>query len=152
MKRHDFISSIVLFCIGLFIIFYALQFNLGNLNSPGSGFMPFLTGLIICGFSSITFFQAFLDKSAGVEKIWAGVKFQKLISTIVMLIAYVLLIEPLGFIICSFFLILALMRYISFQSWLRSILGAGLISILSYLLFDTWFKAQLPRGIFGFLG
>lgn len=150
MKRHDFISSIVFFCIGLFIVLYAPQFNLGNLSSPGSGFMPFLTGLIVCGFSTITFLQAFLDKSAGVEKIWANVKFQKLISTILLMIAYALLLKSLGFIICSFFLILFSMRYVGLQTWPRSVLVVSLILIITYLLFETSLKLQLPRGIFGF--
>lgn len=150
MKRHDLASSSVFFCVGLFIVFYAPQFGIGSLSTPGTGFMSFLTGLIICGFAAATFLRAFLDKSTQVEKIWAEVKFQKLILVILMLIAYALLLKPLGFIIDSFFLILFLIRYMGSQTWIRSILWAGLSSILSYLLFETWLQAQLPRGIFGF--
>ncbi len=150
MRRHDLISSTIFFCFGLFIVLFAPQFDLGVPSSPGPGFMPFLTGLIICSFSITIFFRAFFDKSTEIEKIWAGVRFGKLISLNLMLIAYAFLINPLGYIICSFFLILFLMRYIGLQNWKRSIFGGGLSSILSYLLFDTWLKVQLPTGIFGF--
>lgn len=150
MRRHDLISSTILFLIGLFIIFYAPQFGLGSPSMPGPGFMPFLTGLVICSFSMITFLRAFLDKAGGIEEIWAKIKFQKLIFTILILIIYTLLLKKIGFIVCTFFLILILVRYTGSRTWFVSILCGGLSSILSYLLFETWLKAQLPKGIFGF--
>lgn len=150
MRRHDLLSSIIFFCIGLFIVFYAPQFGIGSLSTPGTGFTPFLTGLIICGFATTIFLQALLGKSGRVEKIWAGIKLKKRVLSVLMLIAYAFLLEPLGFIIDSFLLILFLTRYMGSQSWKRSFLCAGLSSILSYLLFETWLKAQLPRGIFRF--
>jgi len=150
MRRHDLLSSIIFFCVGLFIVFYAPQFGIGTLSKPRTGFMPFLTGLIICALATTIFIQALLDKSGKAEKIWARVKFRKLIFSILMLIAYALLLVRLGFIINSFILILFLTRYMGSQSWRKSFLCGGLSSILSYLLFETWLKAQLPRGILGF--
>lgn len=150
MIKHDLISSTILFCIGLFITFYAPQFDLGSSSTPGPGFMPFLAGLVICGFSAITFLRALLNKSVQVEEIWAKVKFQKLIFTILILIIYTLLLKEIGFIVCTLFLILMLVRYTGSRTWFVSILCGVLSSILSYLLFETWLKAQLPKGIFGF--
>jgi putative tricarboxylic transport membrane protein len=150
MKRNDLISSGVFFGVGLLIILYSPQFDLGSLSSPGPGFMPFLSGVIVCGFASVTFLGTFRDKSASVEKVWGKVNFRKLIFVLLLLCAYAGLLKPLGFIICSFFLILILMHYIGLQPWFKSILGAGLSSIMSYLLFETWLKSELPRGILGF--
>ena len=150
MRKHDLISSTVLFVIGLFIVFYAPQFGLGSLSVPGPGFMPFLAGLVICGFSIITLLRAFLSQSAGVEKIWTNIKLRRMILTLVMLIIYTSLLRTLGFVICTFFLILILVRFAVSRSWLSSILIGGLSSILSHLLFETLLKAQLPKGIFGF--
>jgi hypothetical protein len=112
--------------------------------------MPFLSGLVICFFSVITFLSAFLSKSTDVEKIWAGVKFRKLIFVILTMIVYTLLLRKMGFIISTFFLILMLGRYTGSRSWFVSILFGGLSAILSYLLFEVWLKAQLPKGILGF--
>ena len=150
MRRHDLLSSIIFFCVGLFIVFYAPQFGIGSLHKPGTGFMPFLTGLIICILAAIIFVQALLDRSSKIEKIWAGVKFQKLIFSILMLITYGLLLKGFGFIIDSFFLILFLTHYMGSQSWKKSFLCGGLTSILCYLLFEVWLKSQLPKGILGF--
>lgn len=150
MNRHDMMSSFIIFCFGLLVVLYSPHFNLGSLSRPGSGFMPFLSGIIICAFSTITFLQAFFHKPYEVEKIWAKVKFQNIISVILILIVYILLLKLLGFIICSFFLILITMRYSGSQTWTKSVLVAGLSSILFYLLFDTWLKGQLPKGILEF--
>ena len=150
MEKHDLISSTILFCVGLFIVLYSPQFDLGNTTMPRSGFMPFLTGILMCIFSIITFFQAYLDKSGKVEKIWANIRFRKLVFVLLMLLIYTLLLEKLGFIICTFFMILILIRFVGPQTWLNSFLVAGLTSIISYLLFETWLKAQLPKGILGF--
>lgn len=150
MRRYDLISGAVLFLFGLVILFYAPQFDLGSFSEPGPGFMSFFAGLIICIFSSITFFVALRNKSSKVEKIWVEVKFQKLIFTMLILLIYTFVFEKLGFMICTFFLILTMVRFVGYQTWFKSILTAIASTILSYLLFQTWLQTQLPRGIFGF--
>ena len=114
--------------------------------------MPFLSGLLICGFSVITFFRAFFDQSAEVEKVWAGVKFQKLIFVTLMLLLYGVLINTLGFIICSLLLMMITVRYVGSQTWRRAILVSILSSVGSYFLFEVWLSVPLPRGILEFLG
>ena len=150
MRSHDLLSSTILFSFGLFITLYAPHFDLGSLSMPGPGFMPFLAGLVTCIFSFVTFLQALLNRSAEAEKLWGKVRFQKIILAILILIAYALMIKTLGFLICTFFMILSLVRFVAYQTWVKSIVAGGLTSILGYLLFETWLQAQLPKGLFGF--
>jgi putative tricarboxylic transport membrane protein len=150
MRKHDLISSGVLSCIGLFIVFYSPQFDLGNTSAPGPGFMPFLAGLSILGFSAITCVRAFLNKEDGKERIWVNVRFSKIIFAVSILFIYALLFEKIGFIVCTFFLILFLIRYAGSRTWFVSIVGASLTTFSSYLLFVKWLKTQLPTGIIGF--
>jgi len=150
MKKHDIASGIVFLCLGLFIIFYSPVFDIGSLKTPGSGFMPFLSGVIICLFSGLTLLNTFFYKAGEIESRHKKVKFRNLILAVLALIAYPLLIKWAGFVICSFFLILITMRYAGSQTWVATILGGGLASILSYLLFEVLLKSQLPRGILGF--
>ena len=152
MKRYDLINSSLCFFFGLSIILYAPEFDLGSLRAPGSGFMPFLSGLLICGFSGITFFRALFDQSTEVEKVWAGVKFQKLIFVLLMLLLYGVLMNTLGFIVCSLLLLLITVRYVGSQTWRGAILVSIISSVGSYVLFEVWLSVPLPRGILGFLG
>lgn len=150
MKKHDLGTSVLLFVVGLFIIFYAPEFGLGTMGVPGPGFMPFCTGFVMCIFSTITFLQALFSKPVEREKIWAGVRFPKLILVLMALVIYALVFKPLGFLLSTFILILVLMRYIETQNWMTCVLGGVFSSGLSYLLFEIWLKAQLPKGVFGF--
>lgn len=150
MRRHDLISSTIWFFAGLFITFYAPQFDLGTVSMPGSGFMPFLAGILICIFSVLTFVQAYFNKAGKTEKIWGHIQFRKLIFVLLSLLIYTFFLDIIGFLICTFFLIFFLIYFVGSENWLKSVLGAGLTSILSHLLFDIWLKAQLPKGIFGF--
>jgi putative tricarboxylic transport membrane protein len=150
MRRHDLISSTIWFCTGLFITLYAPQFDLGTASMPGSGFMPFLAGIFICIFSALTFLQAHFDKEGKTEKLWENIRFRKLIFVVSGLLIYTFFLDIVGFLICTFLLILFFIHFVGSENWLISIVGAVLTSILSYLLFDTWLQANLPKGILGF--
>ena len=150
MRKHDLISSTVWFCAGLFITLYAPQFDLGTASAPGTGFMPFLAGIIMCVFSAATFGQAYFNQNRNSEKIWDGVQFHKLIFVALGLFIYTFFLDMVGFLICTFLLILFLIRFVGSEKWPKSIAGAILTSALCYLLFDKWLQANLPRGILGF--
>ena len=150
MRRHDLISSTVWFCAGLFITLYAPQFDLGTASAPGTGFMPFLAGIIMCIFSAVTFGQAYFNKDRAYEKIWDNIQFQKLIFVALGLLIYTFFLDIVGFLICTFLLILFFIRFVGSENWFKSIIGAILTSIFCYLLFDKWLQANLPRGILGF--
>jgi len=150
MRKHDLISSTVWFCTGLFITLYAPQFDLGTASAPGTGFMPFLAGMIMSVFSAATFGQAYFNQNRKTEKIWDGVQFLKLIFVALGLFIYTFFLDTVGFLICTFLLILFLIRFVGSEKWPKSIAGAILTSALCYLLFDKWLQANLPRGFLGF--
>ena len=150
MRRHDLISSTIWFCAGLFITLYAPQFDLGTASAPGTGFMPFLAGILMCIFSAVTFLQAYFNQDRKSEKLWENIQFQKLIFVALGLFIYTFFLDLVGFLICTFLLILFLIRFVGSENWPKSIAGAILTSALCYLLFDKWLQANLPRGILGF--
>ena len=150
MRKPDLTSGIFFLLFGIFVISYSPRFDLGTLNRPGSGFMPFLSGLLICTFSILILIQSWFKKSEVVEKVWVEVNFLKIVLAILILTVYGLLINRLGFLVSSFFLILTLMHYIGSSTWRMSLLAAFLVSAIAYLLFGIWLKVPLPKGMFGF--
>jgi putative tricarboxylic transport membrane protein len=150
MRKHDFLSSIIFFGIGFLVILFAPSYELGGFRRPGPGLIPFITGIFICFFSMVTFFQAYISKGKKDLDLWSNVRFRNQLFVIMTLFVYALILEKIGFLISTFFLILFLMRFVDPVSWFSTLLGSGLASILSYLLFETWLKTQLPKGIFGF--
>jgi hypothetical protein len=56
-EQHP-IASVVLLVLGLAIAIGGLHYGWGSLDSPGAGFVPFLAGAAMAGFSAITLLQS----------------------------------------------------------------------------------------------
>ena len=149
--NHDQVSSGVWFFLGLAVCLGSTQYKLGTPASPGTGFMPFLTGLAICLFSGVGFFHATLRRKQGEG--WApllrGFRWRNALIILLSLLAYALLLAPLGFFLCTTLFIAFLLRAIVPQRWRVVIAGALLTAGASYLIFEVWLKAQLPKGPLG---
>jgi putative tricarboxylic transport membrane protein len=150
MKKNDCITSVIWFCAGLFITVYAPRFKLGTASEPGSGLMPFVSGIVICVSSTITFLISIANTSGSIKKVWENIHIRKLLFIFIVLLLYAFMMEKIGFILCTFAMVLLLVRFVDPQSWLKSLITAGVSSTAAYILFETWLQAQLPKGIFGF--
>ena len=149
--NNDQLSGAVWFGLGLAVCLGSLQYKLGTPAAPGTGFMPFLTGLAICSFSGIGLIHATLRKKQGEG--WApvlrGVTWKNAMIILVSLLAYALLLFPLGFVITTTLFIAFLLRAIVPQRWSVVIACSILTAAASYLIFEVWLKAQLPKGPLG---
>jgi putative tricarboxylic transport membrane protein len=152
MLNNDQGSSAFWFFIGLIIIFASIPLDLGKVRTPGTGFMPFLTGIAICSFSVIGFFHATVGNGKG--KKWKnflkGVRWEKPLLAMASLVVYAFLLEKLGFLLDTILLIAFLLKAIEPQKWLIIILGALFTSAAMYIIFQVWLQVQLPAGILKF--
>lgn len=149
--NNDQVSSAVWFIVGLAICLVSFHYKLGSPSSPGSGFMPFLAGAAICFFSLMGFISATIKRKRG-EK-WLNflrnLHWERAFVILTSLVAYGLLLKPLGFFLCTTLLIGFLLRAFHSKQWSRVVGGALLTAAASYLIFDVWLKTQLPKGLFG---
>ena len=148
---NDQVSSGVLFFIGLASCLGSLSYNLGVLSSPGSGFMPFLTGAAIMFLSGVGFISATLKAKR--EERWIsllkGLRWRSPLIIFSSLMVYPLLLVSLGFLLCTALFIAFLLRAIGHQRW-PVVVGYALFSAFaSYFVFEVWLKAQLPKGLLG---
>jgi len=150
--NNDQVSSGIWFFIGLTICLASLQYKLGTLSSPSSGFMPLLSGLAISFFSLMGFIDATIRKKKG--EVWTGflkvVRWEKALIVLISLFAYGLLLGPIGFFLCTLLFIGFLLRVIVPQRWLLVTGGSLLITVASYIVFEVFLKARLPKGFLGF--
>ena len=151
MKNNDQRSSIIWLAIGLAIVFYSTKYGLGLLSSPGPGFVPFLSGLVIAGLALIVLLQQhWKGNNDTLRGLWQKKDWLTMFKVMGALVLYAVFLKSLGFLLITFFMIVYLFRAIEPMSWKRVLAGAFLTAFGSYVVFDLWLEAQLPTGIFGF--
>lgn len=152
-KRSKIFEGILWLGIGLFICFLAFGFEIGSFNSPGPGFLPFLTGIFISIMGLIIIIsQTFLKKKnlkTEMENSLLRVSpSPRFLYTISILLVYIIFIEPLGFILSTSLVMFCLFFDFEKKNYIGSLLFSFLTSFLSYLIFEIWLRCQLPKGIF----
>jgi hypothetical protein len=150
--NDDQLSGGIWFSIGLTICLASLPYKLGTFSSPESGLMPFLCGLAIVFFSLVGFIHATIRKNRG--EVWTNplkaVRWEKALLILISLFAYGLLLEPIGFFLCTLLFIAFLLRVIVPQRWLLVTVASLLITVSAYIVFEILLKAQLPKCFLGF--
>ena len=149
--NNDQVSSTVWFLLGLAVCLGSLQYKMGSPASPGTGFMPFLTGAAICFFSGAGLIDATLRrrKGEGWTSPLQGVLWKNALVILISLLAYGLLMVPLGFFLTTILFIAFLLRAITPQRWSVVAACSILTAAASYLIFEVWLQAQLPKGPWG---
>jgi putative tricarboxylic transport membrane protein len=152
MKGFDRVTSLIQFLLAVFLIWQSSLMPIGRFGKPGPGFLPLGVGILMALLSGFLWIEAGLQKSppgkvrflTG-EGRWPGV-----VWTVVSLLAYALLVESLGFLLTTLFLLLFLFRFIGKQIWWLAITETFSITLVAHLLFKVALKVQLPGGLFSF--
>ncbi len=151
--KADRTSSLFWLVVALMAIYGAIQLGLGRLQQPGSGFLSFLAGGFICLMALVVFFQSFFTGKGFQTKIstlWEGVKWQRPLTIGLLLVAYILALERIGFLLTTLIILGVMFKGVENLPWWKSTLLSASASVAAFLLFDTLLKASLPKGIFGF--
>lgn len=151
--KLDLISSAFWLLISIAATTESYHLGLGSLRKPGSGLLPFVASCFLGLFSVVVFLQAQLGKPKPEEKIWPNRDgWLKVILVFLILLAYALALEKIGFVLDTFLLIFILLKTIEPQSWIKSIAFSLLVTVSSYITFNVWLKVPLPSGLLGLIG
>jgi putative tricarboxylic transport membrane protein len=142
MKKLSLIPFFWL-AIATYFALAAHKLGLGAAGQPGAGFFPFGAALAIGVIALVRLLRASGEIATFAT---SRAEWGRIFSVIASMALYALLLEPLGFALCTFLLIAAYLRLIAEQSWPRSLRFAAAVAILSQLFFDSLLGAPLPRG------
>ena len=156
MKKHPLYLTLVWAGLGFFTSIYAYKLGLGKLSVPGAGFMPFWLGIIIACLAIYKLITEFLTRADGKVAKEKSISSRaekptgiaKLAFIAVILFAYAFILEPLGYIITTFFAMILLLRFAGFTRWILIIVYSTIIVGVSYLMFH-YLGVMLPPGVFG---
>jgi len=149
----DLASGLFLLAVGILLTLQALPLSLWTRAGPEAGFFPLIIGIIIMGFSfiligcSLGSAPAPRDEKISEAQVKRSAGFYKALSYAILMLAYGLLVERLGFLLVSAALLLLILKWLEKQNWRRTLL-VGFSSILSgYFLFKFLLGVPLPAGL-----
>lgn len=146
IRRAEFWSGLFWLAVGSFVCWQALELGLGSLREPGSGFVFFWTGLMICTFAISVAFSGIRGRGPMLGDPWQGTRWRNVLLVIVALVAYALLFEHLGFVVCSLALLLFLMVVVD-PVPLRLAIPIALIAAVGiWYVLEKVLLVQLPKG------
>ena len=135
--------------LGIFVIWSGLKLGVGAIHDPGSGFVVFYAGLLMCVFSLTILVAAVTEGGPTLGSLWAGTRWTKAVVVVVCLLAFAVLFEPLGFLLSSIPLLLLLLRVIDPVRWTLAVPLAVLVPLGVWFVLKHGLLIQLPSGMFG---
>ncbi len=130
----------------------SLQLPLGTLHRPGSGFFPLILGVLLMVLAAGHLAQTWGSTSGWMSAAPASVGWGSVGRVLLFLGAIALataLLEPLGFPLMAFLLMVALLEILGVRRRRDSVLIALCTAIAAYVLFVHWLQIPLPRGWIG---
>lgn len=158
MKTEDHQVFAIFFWVGLgvFVMYSSCRFGLGSFRSPGPGLMPFLLGALLCSVSLYFLATSFFWKNAKKgaesetkEKGQSQANMGKIIFVVASLIVYALVLEKLGYVVSTLFLLFGLFWAAGTTKLVAAVSSVGTV-LLTYFFFSH-LGVTFPQGILKFI-
>ncbi len=140
------LSGIVIFALGIAILWEGRTLTFGSLRNPGSGMFPCLIAIMMLVLSAILIALPPKTESQG-QRI-SGMVLVRICSVFAALVLYALFLETLGFLVVSLLLSMFLFAVFDSRKYWIAVVRAFVLTGLAYVLFDLLLKSNLPRGSF----
>lgn len=144
MSQRDIGAAALTLIFGAAAAYESTKLPFGTVHNPGQGFFPWWTSVLIILLAMILLIRALkLGSSAAREKFG---RIPRVLALLVVLAAYSFLLDPLGYPLCTFLLVLFMLRATDPQRWTVALGMAALTAVGSYVVFAIWLGVPLPRG------
>lgn len=148
LNNSELWGGLIGLAVGGFVIWSGLKLKLGTINDPGSGYVLFYTGILICLFAAAIVVAAITEGGPTFGSRWENARWTKPVIVIVCLIAFSIALDPLGFLLSSIPLMVLLLRMIDPVRWSLAIPIAVLVPLGMWWLLKRLLLIQLPSGVF----
>lgn len=148
LNNSELWGGLIGLALGGFVIWSGLKLKLGTINDPGSGYVMFYTGILICLFASSIIVAAIVEGGPTFASRWQNTRWTKPLLVIACLTAFSLALNPLGFLLSSIPLMLLLLRVIDPVRWTLAIPLAVLVPLGMWWILKRLLLIQLPSGMF----
>ena len=150
-KEKNLVVSLVFMAFGIFLFVESMGIKHMMKNDVGSAFFPKVVAVAITGVSVIRLIMTLREPAGERRKSNSDLKGGWL--TIVLIAAYVMAFQPVGFIISTMvYLFLQILVLVPKEkrSWPLTVIISVVAPIAIYALFTYAISSPLPKGIWGF--
>jgi putative tricarboxylic transport membrane protein len=148
LNNSELWGGLIGLALGIFVIRSGIKLKLGSINDPGSGYVLFYTGILMCLFALTITIAAVTEGKPSFGSRWEGARWTKPLTIIMCLIVFSFALEPLGFLLSAIPLMLLLLRAVDPVRWTLAIPLAVLAPLGVWWVLKRMLLIQLPSGIF----
>jgi putative tricarboxylic transport membrane protein len=141
--RSELRSGIFFFLLSLLVMGESLRVELGTFMEPGSGFLPFGMGLVMCALSVVLIWRGWGVRESQIPHS------RRVVLALASLFVYSLVLNILGFVVATFFLVAILFQLGQSRQWWLVIGMSALVTFLAYLIFGVFLHVYFPIGFLG---
>ncbi len=141
--RSDLRSGLFFFGLSLLLMWESLRVELGTFLAPGSGFLSFGVGLVLCSLSVVLIFRGWSVRRAQTPHS------RRVALAIASLFIYSLVLNALGFVVATFFFVGVLFQLGQPRRWWCLIGMSATVTLLAYVIFGVLLHVYFPKGFLG---
>lgn len=145
MARTDAVTAGTALVFAAVAVYEASKLPFGTVRNPGPGFLPWWAGVTL-GLLAVVLLRQALASRPGVSPAGGGRGVLRVGGLLVVLAAYVLFLEALGYPLSTFLLVLFMLRVVDPHRWALALGVAAIAAVGSYGLFAVWLQVPLPPG------
>lgn len=132
------------------VISEAFELEVGTPSNPGSGFMIFGASGVLSLLALRQFIKSLRPVNRASGEAAERIHWGRIVAVIAVNILYILLLQTLGYLICTFLFLCFLFQVLERGRWIPRVIGSALTSFLTYLLFARLLQFNLPKGVIPF--
>ena len=149
LNNSELWGGLVGLALGVFVVWSGLRLKLGTINDPGSGYVLFYTGLLLCVFAATVIIAAVTEGGPTFGARWKDARWTKPLLVIVCLTAFAFALDTAGFLLSAIPLLLLLLRVVDPVRWSLAIPIALFAPLGVWWVLKRLLLIQLPSGILG---
>lgn len=153
MKIRELPPILFFLLLGLYVSWASRGMGVGTLYRPGSGLMSYYVGLGLVLLSVGMLLRLFLNRSKEEEKVGKSLQaidYPKVALVVASLVVYSLVIESLGYLVATLFLLVIL--FLCAGSKRTSAVVASILTLLITYFGFTYLGVRFPPGILTVFG
>ena len=145
MAKGDVIAAGSVLALALVAVHESSKLPAGTVHAPGPGFFPWWTSLALLVLAGVLLIQTLVSRAAP-ETGQARGGVVRVAALLAVLGAYAVGLEPAGYPLCTFLLVLFMLRVIAvYRCPIALALAVG-VAGGSYVVFALWLRVPLPPG------